>query len=130
MVGTWKGTYNGSPFYETWRMQGDSLVNYMVEFKNTDTIITRQTSLRSNGRSIVFGKKGDWQLKRLTGNEIVLENDTSKFSNRIIYLHLENGHWFTVLEHPGSTMYFDMEKIDSLDAVIDRLINTQKNKQQ
>src|SRR5215813_13063155 len=82
LVGTWKGMNNGAPFYETWRIQNDSLVNYTIEIKNNDTIITRQTSLRSMGQKIVFGKKGDWQLKRITGNEIVLENDTSKYSNR------------------------------------------------
>src|SRR5262245_56388004 len=128
LVGSWKGINNGAPFYETWRLQDDSLVNYTIELKNNDTIPTRQTSLRYNGEKIVFGKKGDWQLKRLTGNEIVLENDTSKYSNRIIYLHLENDHWFTILEHPGSTIYFDMEKMDALDSVIDRMINKRYKK--
>ena len=123
LVGTWKGMYNGAPFYETWRLQGDSLVNYTIELKNNDTVITRQTSLRWSDQKLVFGKKADWLLKRLTKTEIVLENDTSKYSNRIIYLHLENDHWFTILEHPGSTMYFDMVKKNELDAVIDRLIN-------
>jgi len=123
LVGTWKGVYNGAPFYESWRLQDDSLVNYTIELKNNDTIITRQTLLRWSDQKLVFGKKADWVLKRLTKTEIVLENDTSKYSNRIIYLHLENDHWFTILEHPGSTMYFDMVKMNELDAVIDRLIN-------
>ena len=129
LVGTWKGMHNGAAFYESWRMRDDSLVNYTIEIKNSDTIVIRQTSLRNNGNSIVFGKKGDWQLKRITRNEIVLENDTSKYSNRIIYLHLENGHWFTVLEHPGSTMYYDMERMEELDRVIDRLIIRKYKKQ-
>lgn len=128
LVGTWKGMNNQSAFYETWRIQDDSLVNYTIEFKNDDTIVTRQTSLRHKGKSIVFGKKGDWQLKRMTRNEIVLENDASKYSNRIIYLHLANDHWFTILEHPGSTMYFDMEKVTELDLVIDRFIRNKQTK--
>jgi hypothetical protein len=129
LVGTWKGMYNGAPFYETWRMQNDSLVNYTIEVKNNDTVVTRQTSLRSFGGKTIFGKKGDWLLKRITGNEIVLENDTSKYSNRIIYLHLANDHWFTILEHPGSTMYYDMEKIREFDLRIDRFIDKKYKRQ-
>jgi hypothetical protein len=68
-------------------------------------------------------------LKRITGNEIDLENDTSKYSNHIIYLHRANDHWFTILEHPASTMYYDMEKIKELDLRIDRFIDKKYKRQ-
>jgi hypothetical protein len=122
LVGSWKGTYNKGPFYEAWRIHNNVLVNFTIEIKNGDTSVIEQTAIRANENKIVFGKKGDWLLKRITGNEIVLENDTAKYSNRIIFLHLDNDHWFTVLENPGSTIYYDMEKIPALDAVVDRFL--------
>lgn len=126
LVGSWIGKHNGSPFYEAWRMRDNTLVNFTIEIKKSDTLVIEQTSLRANNDKIVFGKKGDWLLKRLTRNEIVLENDSSKYSNRIIYLHLDNDHWFTVLESPDFTMYFDMEKFPALEAVVNRFIRNNK----
>lgn len=126
LEGTWQGLYNGAPFYEAWKIHGDSLVNYTIEIKGTDTTLLEQTSLRNRNNNIVFGKRGDWTLKRLIGNELVLENDTSKFSNRMIYLHLTNDHWFVLLEHPKSTMYYDLQRFPALDPTVDELIKKKK----
>ena len=128
LVGSWTGHHNGSPFYEAWRIRDNMLVNYTIEIKKSDTTIIEQTAIRSNNEKIVFGKKGDWLLKRLTRNEIVLENDSSKHSNRIIYLHLDNDHWFTILESPGFTMYFDMEKFSAIEPTVDRFIRNNKKR--
>lgn len=125
LVGSWRGHHNGSPFYEAWRIDKNSLVNYTIEIRTSDTTVIEQTALREKNGKIVFGKKGDWLLKRLTRNEVVLENDSAKYSNRIIYLHMDNDHWFTILESPGYTMYFDMERLPPLEAM-DRLIKTKK----
>ncbi len=126
LVGSWKGKDRHVTFYEAWRVQGDSLVNYTIDIKGTDTVLIEQTSLRARSGQIVFGKSGGWILKRLTQTEIVLENDTSKFSNRMIYLHLKNDRWFALLEHPKSTMYYDMERISELDGVVDNLLRKRK----
>lgn len=126
LLGSWAGKHNGAPFYEAWRMRDNTLVNFTIEIKKGDTLVIEQTSLRTNNDKIVFGKKGDWLLKRLTRNEIVLENDSSKYSNRIIYLHLDNDHWFTVLESPDFTMYFDMERFPALETTVDRFIRNKK----
>ena len=126
LVGSWSGHHNGSPFYEAWRIHKEALINFTIEIKKGDTLVVEQTSLRANQHKIVFGKKGDWLLKRITRNEIVLENDSAKYSNRIIYLHLDNDHWFTVLESPGFTMYFDMVRFPELEAVVNRFIKKNK----
>ncbi|MBD0350532.1 MAG: hypothetical protein ICV65_05180, partial [Flavisolibacter sp.] len=55
-------------------------------------------------------------------NEMVFENDTLHFSNRIIWLHTADDHWFTILQHPGSTVDYDMIRVLQLEAAVDRYI--------
>ena len=70
-----------------------------------------------------------WKLERLTPNEMMFENDSLKYSNRIIWLHTLDDHWFTILQNPKSTVYYDMVRILVLEAVVDRFIaNAQKQK--
>jgi len=126
LVGSWVGHQNGSPFYEAWRSENNGMVNYTIEIKKSDTTVVEQTAIRASKDKIVFGKKGEWLLKRLTRNEIVLESDSSKHGTRIIYLHLDNDHWFTILENTGFTMYFDMERLPALERVVDKFVKNKK----
>src|SRR5262245_7472979 len=92
LVGSWKGLDNNKPFYEAWRKANDStLVNFSMEISHSDTIIKEQTAIIGKDSSVMLGKR--WLLKRLTGNEIMFENDTMSFSNRIIWLHTKENHW-------------------------------------
>jgi hypothetical protein len=130
LVGTWKGMYNGQPFYEAWRKAGDNvLVNFTIEIKGKDTVVKEGTAIVANGNKVVFGTApNQWTLKRLMGNEIMFENDTMRYSNRIIWFHTPDDHWLTILQHPKSTMYYDMIKQPQLEAVVDRFILAARKK--
>ena len=125
LVGSWKGMDNNKPFYEAWKKANDSvLVNFSIEISNGDTVIKEQSAIIKKDTSVILGKR--WTLKRVTGNEIMFENDTMKFSNRIIWLHTKEDHWFTILQHPGSTAYYDMVKVPQLDRLVDKFIEEKK----
>ena len=125
LVGSWKGHDNNKPFYEAWRKTNDgTLENFSIDISNSDTVIKEQTTIIGNDTSAILSKR--WLLKRLTGNEIMFENDTMSFSNRIIWLHTKEDHWFTILQHPKSTAYYDMIKIPELDILVDKFIEQKK----
>ncbi len=130
LTGSWKGMYNGKPFYESWRKFSDKvLVNFSIDIKDKDTVVKEETAIVFTGSKTIFGKKGEWVLKRVMSNEMMFECDTCKFSNRIIFLRTNDDHWFTILQHPKSTMYYDMVRIKELDAIVDKFISdAKKNK--
>lgn len=130
LVGSWKGMASNKPFYEAWRKVNDSvMVNFSIEIKEKDTVVKESDGLFLKGSNAFLGNKpSQWKLTRLTTNEIVLENDTLKFSNRIIWLHTVDDHWFTILQHPRQTVYYDIIRLPALDAVVDRFIEKSKNK--
>lgn len=132
LVGSWQGMHKDKPFYEAWRKASDNvLVNFSIEIKGNDTLVKEEGAIVIKNDKVLLGKAPtQWILKRSMNNELVFENDSLKFSNRIIWLHTKNDHWFTILQHPKSTVYFDMVKVPALDVIVDRFIaqSRQKNK--
>jgi hypothetical protein len=129
LEGSWKGDYNGQPFYEGWRLVNNELVNFEIKIHGGDTIVSRQNQIKMIDGVLHLGKGPVyWKLKRLTSNEMMFENDTAKYSNRIIWLHLKNDHWFTILQNPKTTAYYDMVRVPELEAHIDKyLMNAGKS---
>ncbi|HUR10909.1 MAG TPA: hypothetical protein VM012_06045 [Flavitalea sp.] len=123
LVGSWKGVSNNIPFYEAWRGVNDStLVNFSIEIKNRDTIVRMADHLIFRNNTFFLGKlPNQWKGLRLTDTEIVLANDSLKFSNRIIWLHTKDDHWFTILEHPARTVYYDLTRIPELEKHVDKI---------
>lgn len=129
LQGSWKGSANNQPFYEGWRLFNDStLVNFSIEIKDKDTVIKESSALLFRNKKIVLGQETQWQATRITENEIVLKNDTPRFSNTIIWLHTGSDHWLTILEHPKSTVYYDMVRDADLDRKLEQWITDKKNK--
>ena len=128
LEGSWKGMANDKPFYEAWRFFNDSvLVNFAIEIQNGDTIIKESSALILSGGQVSLGQPPtQWKASRITQNEIVLKNDTLKFSNVIIWLHTKEDHWFTVLEHPRSTVYYDMVRDAALNRKVDAWLADKK----
>ncbi len=112
LIGSWKGMHNGKPFYEVWRQTKNLLVNFAIEINGTDTTVKEETAIFIDTNQITLGKlPTQWKLKRLTPSEMMFENDTLKYSNRIIWFHTSDVHWFTILQNPKSTVYYDMVKM-------------------
>lgn len=124
LKGSWRGLIAQDFFYEAWRPFNDSvLVNFKIEIKNGDTSIRESGALFLKGKEIIYGNRAvSWKMTRLTENEIVLKNDSLSYSNTIIWLNTGNNHWLTILENPGSTIYYDLEKFPLLDKKIDEFI--------
>lgn len=122
LVGSWKGISNNVPFYEGWRKLNDStLVNFAIEVKGKDTAVRVADQLAVRGQDFFLGKLPNfWLGARLTDNQIVLRNDSLKFSNRIIWLHTKEDHWFTILEHPLRTVYYDLTRVAAFDPHVDK----------
>ena len=75
LQGSWKGMAGDKPFYEAWRWVNDSvLVNFEIEIKNNDTLISESSALLLKNGKITLGQKpNQWQAFRLMPNEIVLK---------------------------------------------------------
>ena len=121
LQGSWKGMSAKEPFYEAWRLVNDStLANLAIEIKCNDTLIKESGALMLRNRKITLGQQPVmWETSRFNANELVLKNDTLRFSNVITWLHTKDDHWFTILEHPKSTVYYDMTRDASLDRKVD-----------
>ena len=122
LVGSWKGISNNVPFYEGWRKLNDStLINFGIEVKGKDTIVKAADQLAVRGQDFFLGKLPNfWLGARLTDNQIVLRNDSLRYSNRIIWLHTKEDHWFTILEHPARTVYYDLTRVTAFDPHVDK----------
>jgi len=122
LVGSWKGISNNVPFFEGWRKLNDStMVNFGIEVKGKDTIVKAADQLAIRGQDFFLGKLPNfWLGARLTDNQIVLRNDSLRFSNRIIWLHTKEDHWFTILEHPVRTVYYDLTRVAAFDPHVDK----------
>ncbi len=122
LVGSWKGISNNVPFFEGWRKLDDStMINFGIEVKGKDTIVKAADQLAIRGQDFFLGKLPNfWLGARLTDNQIVLRNDSLRFSNRIIWLHTKDDHWFTILEHPVRTVYYDLTRVAAFDPHVDR----------
>ena len=120
LLGSWKGLNKGEFFYEAWQKANDStIVNFSIEIKNGDTLIKETGALFLRNDRIFHGHKPVlWNASRIMANQIVLNNDTLKYSNSIIWLHTNEDHWFTILENPRSTVYYDMTREPKLDKKI------------
>ena len=97
--------YNGAPFYEAWVSVNDSLmVNLSIEIKNNDTVVKEHGFIRIKNGGIIHGStNATWVLTKLNDAEMVFENDTLKFANKIIWSHSVNGHWLILNGWPGLT---------------------------
>ena len=124
LEGNWKGTYNNAPFYEAWRKATDSvMVNFTIEIKGNDTIVKENGAIRLMKLNRDFiGRDASWKLESLSGDKIVLKNDTLKYANRIIWSHSPNDHWLTEIHNPKGVIHYDLERVPWLEEVVNRFI--------
>jgi hypothetical protein len=125
LQGSWMGQYNNAPFYEAWRKFTDSvMVNFTIQIKGTDTIVKENGAIRLMKQKPGFaGMDASWELESLSGDKIVLKNDTLKYANRIIWSHSPNDHWLTEIHNPGGRIFkYDLERVPWLEEVVNRFI--------
>lgn len=124
LEGSWKGMHQGKPFYEAWRKANDStLHNFSIEIKGTDTLVKEAGRIVLKGSDIWFSDgTAAWKLRRLNAAEMVFENDTLRYSNRIIWFRTSDDHWLTLLQHPRATQHYDIVRIPELEAVVNRFL--------
>jgi hypothetical protein len=124
LQGNWKGTYNNAPFYEAWRKVTDSvMVNLTIEIKGTDTVVKENGALLLMKQNPGFkGLDASWKIESLSGEKIVLKNDTLKYANRIVWSHSADDHWLAEIQNPGGTIKYELERVPWLEEVVNRFI--------
>lgn len=124
LAGTWQGTYQGKPFYESWKKKNDStLVNLVIEITQRDTIIKEHGAIMSGSKGTVYiGADAQWKLTDLTDTSIVLSNDTLKYANKITWSHSKDDHWLAVIQNPKNVIKYDLVRVDWLDKYVDNFI--------
>lgn len=127
LVGSWKGMYQGKPFYEAWRQPNDSvLINYTIEINNSDTLVKPSGTIHLRGKNIFYGTDSVyWKLQTMGPQEIVFKNDSLPYSRTILWQHTTNDHWYTKLTHPNNAVSeYDLEKQPALDAYVTYSLET------
>ncbi len=124
LAGNWKGVYNGAPFYEAWVSINDSLmVNLSIEIKNNDTVVKEHGFIQIKNGNIIHGStNATWALTKLNDTEMVFENDTLKFANKIIWSHSANDHWLAEIHNPRGIINYDLERVAWLNKTVNRFI--------
>ena len=126
LAGSWKGMYNGKPFYEAWRAVNDStMANYNIEIKDADTLVKESGTIHVRGENVFYGTDSVyWKLSTMTSEELVFKNDTLPYSRTILWKHTPEDHWYTKLSHPnGSASEYDLVKQPELDLYVAKSIN-------
>ena len=121
LQGSWKGLYNGKPFYEAWHVLNDSmLMNYEIKITDTDTLIKESGSIHSRGENFFYGTESvNWKLSTMTPNELVFKNFSLPYSQTILWKHTDEDHWYTKLSHPNTaTAEYDLIRQPELDAYV------------
>lgn len=124
LAGNWKGMYYGAPFYEAWVSVNDSLmVNLSIEIKNNDTVVKEHGFIRIKNGNIIHGStNATWALTKLNDTEMVFENDTLKFANKITWSHSANDHWLVEIHNPRGIINYDLERVAWLNKTVNRFI--------
>ena len=121
LVGTWKGIYNGKPFYETWRKNNDnSLICFSLQIANGDTTVRKNSEIKMLNDEIVFADPKIFKAKRMMDNEMVFEINDNIGQSRIIWLHTNEDHWWVILQYPKVTANYDLVRVPALDRAISR----------
>jgi hypothetical protein len=123
LVGTWRGTYNGKPFYETWRKNADnSLTCYYIDISGKDTTVREQTSqIAVADGEIGYRSPEVFKASRLMDNEMVFDIDDPKIGKgRLIWFHTNDDHWWAILEYSKMTAYYDLVR----DPLVDKAISS------
>ena len=132
LIGTWKGMYNGVPFYETWRKKDDNtLIGYSITISEGDTLAKENNVIRVKGNALVFTDPNVYESKRIMDNEVTFEREDSKAFSRLVWINTKDDHWWAVLQHAGATTTYDLVREPMLDKVVDtfiRKIQTKKTK--
>ena len=105
LVGTWRGSADGAPFYEEWTHEGDSaLVNRTYGWCGADTAGTDVTPLRLRpGGALTFGERGPvWTATAVEPGRLVLESPAAPYSQRIVHTRSPEGHWIADLYTNGA----------------------------
>lgn len=121
LQGTWKGMFNGKPFYETWRVKPDkSLICYSIDITNGDTTVRKNSEIKVQNGKIVYGDPNVFPASRIMENEIVFEKKDNNGHSRIIWFLTKEQHWWVLLEFPKTTGYYDLVKVPGLDQAIEK----------
>jgi hypothetical protein len=122
LVGTWTGTFNGKPFYETWRKNKDnSLICYSVEIANGDTTVKKNSEIKLVNGDISFVDPNVFEATRIMPNEVVFEINDAKIGNsKLVWLHTGDDHWWAILQFPKLTAYYDLKRVPLLDKAIEK----------
>lgn len=121
MVGDWVGTYNGAPFFESWRMVNDSLMlNFSIEVSPVDTVLKENGYIKLTPEGLIHGGENyTWKMDKLTDDEVVFVNPNIPYATRISWRHDANDHWITDIENPKGRIGYDLTRVDWLAPIVD-----------
>jgi hypothetical protein len=121
MVGDWVGTYNGEPFYESWRMVHDSLMlNFALDVSPVDTTLKENGFITLTSEGVIHGNANySWKTEKLTDDEVVFVNPNIPYATRISWKHDANDHWIADIENPNGRIGYDLTRIDWLAPIVD-----------
>jgi hypothetical protein len=116
LLGTWQGTTNNFPFYESWADdQERGFKGKGFRIVDGDTVFGETLRLESRGKDVYYvadvehnADEVAFKLVRITDTQVVFENPDHDFPQRFIYTRRDDG-----------TLYI---RAESTDPAVDRAL--------
>lgn len=109
--GKWKGMYEGTPFYEIYRMVNDSTLEIIgYEWNGKDSSNSSTSFVSWVHGAYYLGNEMNYKVTRITGDEIEMIPH-HKASNSVLWEKNKNG-WTAILEGPKKKNVYDMVPFD------------------
>jgi dienelactone hydrolase len=118
LTGTWQGQVDGQPFYESWTKTNETtLANINFSICNGDTVVGGRSKIEVRNNRIAYtSNQLIWELKDLTANRVVFENN--RFGETFTFTKKENGEWNAHLKYPNSQVEYNLSKTRSIPELL------------
>ncbi len=118
LIGTWKAETGEQLFYENWvKVNETEFTNINFSICSGDTVINGHSKIELRNNRIAYTSGSQvWDLKSLTGTQIVFENGQK--GEKFTFTNTSNGEWNSVLKYPGSQLDYTLSKTVSIQALL------------
>ena len=112
LIGTWEGTANDNPFYETWiKASENELKNINYTIIDGDTTGINYASIIDYGDRVFYDNGYQLEATTLKNGRVVFEDP--KEGKRYEFFQDDTGHWVAKLKNGDNHLQYQLTKISN-----------------
>ena len=114
--GSWSGLYNEQPFYETYRILNDSMMQIIThDHVGTDSVRNNVKYFEWNSDAYYLGDGSNYKAVHLTDTSLYMI--PLKANNEIRWSFVNDSTWTAVLAGANDTLYYTMKRVVLPDSI-------------